>query len=64
MVYYIFSWPDSIFIIFFSLPLTRIAQDLEGLNLVRCDTRIMLKFCLKEDDPLVYQSLNTKHASK
>ena len=53
----------------FFLPLTHGAQDLKKLNLVRCETRNIVrvsdtKYRLKEDNhPLLHRSLDTKRTS-
>ena len=52
-------------LLFFVLPLTHGAQDLEGLNLVRCETRNMFGLCgdILPQDSLLYKSFDAKRAS-
>ena len=62
-------WCDymSILVVVFLLPLTNDAQGLKGLNLARCGTAtclgFVMTFCIKEDDLLLYRSLDRKRTS-
>ena len=54
-----------IFLTYFLLPLTHGAQGIKGFNLVKCGPptylSLVMIFCLKEDDTVLYRSLDTKH---